>query len=213
MKYELNGITYEVIITRKNNKNTYIRVKEDLNIYVTTSYFVTKRQIKSLLDKNKDTVNNMINRLNKKIEKNNYFYFLGNKYDVIIVSNLVEKIKISDDKIFVESNEYLNKWLKKEMGKIFKERIDYNYNLFIENIPYPKLRIRKMTTRWGVCNRKNNIVTLNSELIKYDINVIDYVIIHELSHFVHFNHSKNFWLLVFKYCENYKKIRQILKEG
>ena len=46
-----------------------------------------------------------------------------------------------------------------------------------------------MKTRWGVCNIKDNSVTLNSKLIEYDIQALDYVIIHELSHFIHFNHS------------------------
>ena len=69
-----------------------------------------------------------------------------------------------------------------------------------------------MTTRWGVCNRKNNTVTLNSELMKYSLDKLDYVIIHELSHFVHFNHSSDFWLLVSKYCINYKKVRKELRD-
>ena len=68
-----------------------------------------------------------------------------------------------------------------------------------------------MTSRWGVCNIKNHNVTLNSELSKYDISALDYVIVHELSHFIHHNHSKDFWLLVSKYCPNYKDIRKMLR--
>lgn len=68
-----------------------------------------------------------------------------------------------------------------------------------------------MTSRWGVCNIKNHNVTLNSELSKYDINALDYVIVHELSHFIHHNHSKDFWLLVGKYYPNYKNIRKMLR--
>ena len=51
MKYQLENQEYDVIIERKNNKNTYIRVKEDLRIYVTTNYFVTKNQIKKATSK------------------------------------------------------------------------------------------------------------------------------------------------------------------
>ena len=69
-----------------------------------------------------------------------------------------------------------------------------------------------MKTRWGVCNRKNLSITINSELIKLDIEKIDYVIIHELAHFIHFNHSINFWNIVAKYCSNYKAIRKSMKE-
>ena len=69
-----------------------------------------------------------------------------------------------------------------------------------------------MSTRWGVCNTKLKVVTLNTELIRYDITKLDYVIVHELSHLVYPNHSKDFWTLVSKYCSDYKKIRKELKD-
>ena len=58
------------------------------------------------------------------------------------------------------------------------------------------LTIRKMKTRWGVCNYKTKRVTLNFNLIKKDIKYLDYVIVHELSHLLYPNHSKNFWKYV-----------------
>ena len=71
MKYELDNKKIEVIIIKKNNKNTYIRVKNG-QIYVTTNYFVTKLYIKRLLDKNKDSLRRMINNV---LEKNEYKIF------------------------------------------------------------------------------------------------------------------------------------------
>lgn len=207
MTYVVNDIEYEVVIEKKNNKNTYIRIRNN-KIYITTNYFVNKSYIKSLLDKNYDVIKKMIEKNNQRLERSSKFYYLNKEYDIVFVNYC--NIEINDNKIFVKSEEYLNKWLKKNTEVIFKERLDYIYNLFEENIPYPKLKIRKMKTRWGVCN-KNNSITLNSELIKYGYEQIDYVIIHELSHFIHFDHSKNFWNLVSKYCNNYKEIRKSLK--
>lgn len=209
MQYKINDFLCNVYIEKKNNKNTYIRIKEDLNIYVTTNYFTTEKQIIKLLDNNYDYLFKMLNNMKQRNEKKELFYYLGKKYDIIYLDSNIE---LYDDRIYVKDEETLNKWYKKQIKKIFKERLDYNYSLFIENIPYPNLRIRKMKTRWGVCNKKTNTVTLNSELIKYDISKIDYVIIHELSHFLHFNHSRNFWNQVEKYCPNYKKIRNELKD-
>lgn len=213
MKYIIDGTEYNVIIERKNNKNTYIRIKSDLQIYVTTSYFTSKKQIERLLDNNQSKIKKMIDNCKVKNEKKSLFFYLGNKYDIIYVPNLDKKIELNNNKIYVINNDYLNKWLKKQISLIFKDRLDCIYSLFEEKIPYPKLRIRRMSTRWGVCNRKNNIVTLNSELIKYSFKEIDYVIVHELSHFIHFNHSKMFWNQVSKYCPDYKIIRKNLKEG
>ena len=209
MKYKVEDYICEVFIQKKNNRNTYIRVKEDLNIYVTTSIFTTNKQIVKLLDSNYDCLYKMLNKQVNKNQKNEFFYYLGKKYDIIIYGNSIE---IYDDKIYVKSIDYLNKWYKKEITNLYKERLEYNYNLFVENIPYPNLRIRKMKTRWGVCNKKTITVTLNSELMKYSIDKLDYVIIHELSHLLYFNHSSNFWKQVEKYCPNYKKIRKELKD-
>lgn len=210
MKYVIDNFECDVIIERKNNKNTYIRVKEDLNIYVSTNYFVTKNQIKQLLDKNYNFLANNLKRQQQIKQKKERFYFLGNIYDIIIYDN--KDIEIYEDRIYVKSKEYLDKWLKKETKKLFSERLNYIYNIYQEKIPFPNLRIRKMKTRWGVCNKKTNTVTLNSELMKYSIDKLDYVIIHELSHFLYFNHSSNFWKQVEKYCPNYKKIRKDLKD-
>ena len=87
-----------------------------------------------------------------------------------------------------------------------------NYNLFEEDIPYPKVMIGKMKRKWGYCNKRQELIKLNSELIKYSIDEIDYVIIHELCHFLEFNHSKKFWNYVKKYKPNYKENTKVLKE-
>ena len=94
---------------------------------------------------------------------------------------------------------------------IYYNHLMYWHDEFEEKIPIPNLKIKKMKTRWGVCNTKNHNVTLNIELFRYDFECLDYVIIHELAHFIEPNHSKNFWKIVEKYCPNYKEIRKKLK--
>lgn len=211
MIYQIDNQDYEVEIIKKGNKNTYVRVSEDLIIKVTTNYFASKKDIKDLLDRNIDFLRSTIQKRSKELTKNERFYFLGKSYDIIELS-IIDNIDIVDDKIYTKDKEKLDKWLKKQMVIIFEERLKYNYGLFDENIPYPKLKMRNMKTRWGVCNRKNLTVTLNSNLIKESLDKIDYVIIHELSHLVYFDHSSNFWAIVGKYCPNHKRIRKELRE-
>ena len=105
----------------------------------------------------------------------------------------------------------LDKWKKEEIIRVFDDRFVIVFNQFKENIKSPILKIRDMRTRWGVYNRKNHTITLNAKLIEFDTQKIDYVIIHELSHIIHFNHSQSFWNLVSKYCKDYKKIRKEMK--
>ena len=209
MKHIIDNKEYEVIIVRKKNKNTYIRITEDLKIYITTGKFTTTLELKHLMKNNEEAIKKMIINQMKKNKKNDHFNYLGESYDVFIDN--VEEIKFLDDAIFVKDEKQLEKWLKKQIQELYQKQLDYYYNIFEEKIPYPKLKIRNMKTRWGVCNIKDNSVTLNSRLIEYDIEKLNYVIIHELSHFIHFNHSKSFWNLVSKYEPEYKRIRKEMK--
>ena len=209
MTFEYNNNLYNVNIVRKNNKNTYIRVKNN-EIYVTTSYFSTDKSIYKLINENRDAVIKMINKSNKK--EDNSFKIFGKRY-TIVYGESCKEVEISDNIICAYDNKMLNKYMSKYINNIYGEHLDYWYNKFEEKIPIPNLKIRKMTSRWGVCNLKNKNVTLNLELFKYDIKCLDYVIVHELSHFIFPNHSKDFWNLVGKYYPNYKEIRKILKDN
>lgn len=213
MKYVVDGKELEVVIIKKRNKNTYVRVKEDMKIYVTTNYLTTKGYIKKLLDENYNYLCKMIDKMCKRNEKSDLFFYLGNSYDIIFVNDL-KKIDVDSDNfvIYAKDLKQLNRWYNKVIKDTFVERFNYIYNEFDEVKTIPDLKIRKMKSRWGVYNRVKHSVTLNSELIKYNIRCLDYVIVHELSHVIHFNHSKSFWNLVSKYCSNYKEIRKELKE-
>lgn len=208
MEFIYNNNSYIVEIIKKNNKNIYIRVKNG-KITVTCNYFTTKKQIEKLINDNYDSITKMIEKDKKRLEKEEKFYFFGNIYDVIYG---FKELDIKDNKIYVSTPKELEKFLNKKIKEIFSSRLSYLYNKFEEQIPFPNLKIRKMTTRWGVCNIKNKNVTLNYNLYKYDVDCLDYVIVHELSHFIHPNHSSNFWNLVSKYCNNYKELRKKLKD-
>lgn len=210
MKITIKDQTFNVFITRKNNKNMYLRVKKD-GIYITCNYFVTKSMIKSFIEKNEDDIIRMNDTVQRKAKKNEEFYYLGNNYDVVVL-NTVSKIEFVGNQVFVKNKTYLNTFLKNECERIFNERVKICYNLFEEDIPYPKVMIGKMKRKWGYCNKRQELIKLNSELIKYSIDEIDYVIIHELCHFLEFNHSKNFWNYVKKYKSNYKENTKVLKE-
>lgn len=211
MQLTYNDKDYDIVIEKKlNQKNTYIRVKKDLKITVTTNYFTTNHFIEKLVEENFDRICRMIDAQEKKKINNNGFFYLGKKY-VVIYSDK-KGISFDEDKVYIENNFDVDKWYKSEAKKIFLERLDYNYSKFTKNIPYPKLRIRKMTTRWGVCNIKTHVITLNLELMKRDIGYLDYVIIHEMSHLIHGDHSRNFWKLVEDNMPDYKKYREEMKE-
>lgn len=211
MKYVLDGKEYNIVIEKKiGNRNTYIRVKSDLTILVTTNKFTSIKDIERLLEESQDKLDKMIKAQEVKKENNEGFNYLGKKYDIIYVNQ--GEVSLGDTKAFVNKGLDLDLWYKKQAKKIFLEHLDTIYNSFSRKIPYPELKIRKMTSRWGVCNTKLKTVTLNLELIKRDTKYLDYVIVHELSHLIHPNHSSNFWALVEENMPQYKRYRKEMKD-
>ena len=211
MQLTYNGKDYDIIIEKKKGqKNTYIRVNKDLKVKVTTNYFTNQFFIKKLVSDNYDKICKMIDFQEVKFNNNNGFFYLGKKY--IVIKQDGNDISFSNDKVFIGNDFDIDKWYKKQAKKLFLERLDYNYQHYTRKIPYPKLRIRKMTSRWGVCNIETHIITLNLELIKRDITYLDYVIIHEMSHLIYGDHSRLFWKLVEENMPNYKKYKEEMKE-
>ena len=194
MKFDYDGETYEVEIIRKNNKNIYIRVKDN-KIIVTCNYLTTKSTINKLIHDNIKSISKMIDKSNLRKEKEDNFYLFGTKYDVIYGFN---ELEINGNKIYVKDKKMLEKYLDNKIKEVFSEHLKYYYDNYLEDIPKPNLR--------------NKNVTLNYYLYKYDIECLDYVIVHELSHFIYPDHSKLFWNQVSKYCKNYKELRKKLKE-
>ncbi|MEI7683078.1 MAG: SprT family zinc-dependent metalloprotease [Candidatus Saccharibacteria bacterium] len=78
------------------------------------------------------------------------------------------------------------------------------------SLPFNSVSIRHLKTRWGSCSSKHDL-TLNYYLMQLPWELIDYVLIHELVHTQHLNHSKNFWHSVEKILPDYKRRRTVLK--
>ena len=212
MEVEINNQKFNVLINRKmGNKNMYLRVKDEDTLYITCNTLITEKMIIAFIQNNVKSIEKMLHRVKKKEERANDFYYLGKKYDVVYLNTT--SIMFSEERVYVNANFDLEKWYKKEATRVFQEELDKVYQNFKYRIPYPSLTIRKMKTRWGVCNVKTHRVTLNLELIKRRYEEIDYVIVHELSHLLHANHSKSFWQCVEDNFPNYKKVRKELKNN
>jgi len=210
MQIELGDYLIDVEIEYKSNKNLYIRVNDDLKMHVTCNRLFTKNQILDVINKNQKKLLKMYESKLKEVDNNNFYYYLGDKYTIIYDESIKQPI-IDGDLIFVKNEKMLDKFTKDKIISVFQERLD-KCALTFDSLPKYTLRVRKMSTRWGVNNRGNNTITLNTELIKKDVTLIDYVCIHELCHFLQANHSPKFWAEVEKRYPYYKQARKMLRE-
>ena len=103
---------------------------------------------------------------------------------------------------------HISKGLAKYYKPFFKQRLDY-WNALLP-VQYKTLRLKYNSSNWGSCSSKQNI-NLSTRLLLCPLPIIDYVMVHELSHLVHKNHGKQFWNCVATILPDYKESEQWLK--
>ena len=204
-KIIIDNEEFEIIVHRKRIKNLYLRVKEENKIEVSANFYATNKEILKIINDNKAFIIKANNKLKANKLKPNKIMYLGDEL------SLIEKDKtfIDNNYIYAKSEEDAINYIYSLCYDVFKVRLERIMNMF-DNLPKFTLKVRKMKTRWGVCNKSSMTVTLNTELITKDVNLIDYVIVHELCHFKHMDHSSAFWNEVAKYYPYYKQARKEL---
>ncbi|MCT7447280.1 M48 family metallopeptidase [Aliarcobacter skirrowii] len=191
-KIELNNFLVDVELQNKKNiKHCYLRVLSDNLIQIKANRYFTILDAKDLIYRKKDwLIENIQKQNSKKLNENEFLYF-GEK-------KLLSDFLIKD----------LDKFYKEEIQKIIPSLVEKYSNLMQL---YPtKISYRKNRRTWGSCNFKNEL-NFNILLAKYPIFIIEYIVIHELAHIQHKNHSKDFYFLVEKFSPNYKKIEKFFK--
>ncbi len=209
MEVILGGKQINVIVNHKKIKNIYFRFDDLGNLCVNANKWITNKEILKLIEKNYNSLEKMLNKVEKKRERANEFRYLGNSYE-LIYDDMANEVEFNDGKIIAKNEEMINKFLKLKIKEIFVDEVNKMKNIIAT--PEFTLKFRKMKTRWGVCNYKLCTITLNTELIRYSRDEIRYVIVHEMCHFYHHDHSKNFWNMVEYYYPNYKNARKELRD-
>ncbi|RXJ96022.1 hypothetical protein CRU94_05265 [Arcobacter sp. AHV-9/2010] len=191
-KIELNNLLVDVELQNKKNiKHCYLRVLSDNLIQIRANRYFTILDAKDLIYRKKDWLIENIQKQNSKKLKENEFLHFGEK-------KLISDFQIKD----------LDRFYRLEIQKIIPSLVEKYSNLMQL---YPtKISYRKNRRTWGSCNFKNEL-NFNILLAKYPIFIIEYIVIHELAHIQHKNHSKDFYFLVEKFSPNYKKIEKFFK--
>lgn len=130
--------------------------------------------------------------------------FVGSRIQITITPGLTEQEKSN------EAKRLLEQWYIGQAKKLLPEQVDYYAKQL--NLSYSVLRIKDQKTKWGSCSSKKAI-NLNWRIIMAPNQVIAYVILHELVHLKHMNHSRDFWMTLESYFPDCKKWRKWLKDN
>lgn len=210
MNISLGNNEVEVKVIYKNNRNMYFRFDENAVLIVTCPKNTRDDEIIKLISKNEDSLLKMYLSAVERAKYNTEFWYLGEKYNVVYEEGK-EIPEFEDRFVYVSDDAALEAFIDGEIERVFNEEVNICKKCF-NDLPNFELKTRYMKTRWGVCNRGKNIITLNTELIKHTIDEIDYVIIHEMAHFYEGNHGRRFWAIVTEACPNWKTLRGMLKK-
>lgn len=209
-------------IIRQNRKTINISVTNNGKLLIKAPKNVSDSEIFTLITKNQKKIQKIqkhhldILENKFKLKENQKIYFLGNEYLVKLNENyqlptfIEDKVYISSKTSETELKEIFIKFFKKEAEKNFKKRLLIYSKLM--NLEYEKFRLSNAKTRWGTCNSKKTIA-INWRLIMAPQSVIDSVIVHELAHLKHPNHSKEFWKTVLFFFPDYQNAKNWLKNN
>jgi hypothetical protein len=122
-------------------------------------------------------------------------------------------LSLKDKNNLQKKQQIFNAWIRKRAAIIFEQSLDKIFSR-VESygVKKPSVMIRQMKTRWGSCVKSKNTILLNSQLIKAPKYCIEYVILHELIHFIHRNHDGEFFRLLTALMPDWKERKQILDQ-
>ena len=196
-------------ITKKTLKNSYIQIDKNSQIIIKTPK-VSDVYVQELLKSKENWIREKIaisSSLVKPILQDEVLLF-----GEIVSIDKIEVLQKSLNSVLVDEKQKILKtydmYYKTYASEYLLNRLEYFANMM--NLSYKELRIKKLKSRWGSCDSLRRI-TLNQELLKIKKELIDYVVVHELAHLVHMNHSKNFHALVRSYLPTADLLRKELK--
>jgi predicted metal-dependent hydrolase len=212
---------------RPRQKHMHLRVRADGTLRVTCHKRVAKREIFAFLAESEPFIEKGLADLRAKREKfppkkfvsDEPYLFLGERRPLQIVWSWNERIlvKAFADRLEmvaplsstpIERQTALHKFLRRQAREILKHRLEL-YSRQMGLTP-ASLTVRGQRTRWGSCSSQGNI-NLNWKLMCAPPDVIDYVVIHELAHLEHMNHSPKFWDLVGAHFPEHKWAKKWLR--
>ena len=223
-------IPYE--LERKNVKNLNLHVRRDGSVYVSANKLVPAEQVDAFLESKVSFILNAQKRFQEQAQykpqpkqyvSGETFYIQGRGLRLQIAQAAKDRIysdgvhlylEIKEPMDFDKKKRMVSKFLDQQCKQIFGEIVDQVYPVFQKyGVAMPSLRIRDMETRWGSCLAKKGVITLNKRLLEAPRHCIEYVVTHEFCHFIHPNHSKQYYAFLTMLMPDWRERKKVLDEN
>lgn len=221
----------EYLLERKQVKNINLRIHKDCKIYVSANPKVPVDAVDDfVLDKEKyicEAQKNFRELETYSAQPKQYisgetFYLLGrgirlcvekSTKNSIMSDGIYLRLFIQNPTDFLKKQRMVTRYMDEQCKNVFGEIISEIYPIFQKyGVVSPTLRVRNMETQWGSCAPCRGIITLNKRLIEAPRNCIEYVVMHEFCHFIHPNHSKQFYSFLTMQMPDWKERKKVLDQ-
>lgn len=218
-------------LLRKKVKHININTKPDLTVMVSANDKVPINYIKTIVKKKAPWILKNLSyfqkvhsetKRSKEYVSGESFKYLGKQIRLKIEESSKEYARyqngylylyVKNKTVFAKKKHLFDTWLRQRSKLIFQQSLNTMLpKLGHYKIQKPSIKIRLMKARWGSYIKNNHTILLNFELIKAPKFCIDYVILHELIHFIYRNHDSKFFNLITAIMPDWKERKKILDE-
>ena len=204
--FQGESIIYLLIRSKRRKRSISMKIHSDGRLQLNVPFNSPKKIIESfILEKYRWIRNNQQARLSQEkhpepsYKDGDKHFYLGIEYPLHLIIAPQSNVGIRNNSILVHYRKnatiksLLKNWYKQQALDYFKVKTTLLANTY-QFPPIKNIKVRYMKARWGSCS-SDSVITYNIHLLKADPEYIDYVILHELCHLIHPNHSKNFYRL------------------
>ncbi len=214
-------------VRRSAGRRVRIVVSPDLAVNVFRPRFVSLRRLEEMVRAKAPWIARSLDKMAefhplpapKQFISGETFLLLGRQYRLRVVEGPRAPAKLDETFLVVSIRDRtstplvkraIDKWYEAEARKVFGEHVDKWLAVAASRAAAsPVVTIRRMRTRWGSCSAKGRI-SLNLNLVQAPVQCVEYVIVHELCHLKHHNHSKAFYSLLARCLPDWRKRKELL---
>ena len=207
-------------IIRSKRKTLSLTINENAELIIRAPKRLSIEKIQDFINEKENWINRkkrlIENQIKDVTSNHNKLLYLGNLFPINVEQNASKELFFTGEEFIANSIEpdslslSIKKWYKNKFKEIALPRVAYFANK--HNLMVNQVRIKNQKTMWGSCSSKNNI-NLNYLLLMAPMGVIDYVIVHELVHTIHRNHSTDFWDSVELIMPEFQEHKRWLKKN
>ena len=198
----------EVIVTSKKMKSMILKYKEG-KFHLSKPTFVSESKAKEWLESLSLSQYQHLMKQNKVKFTNEFIYIFGKKYSIHLHDVNENRVVFRNQQIYVYKKDYLKRYLRQMLKDYCEKRIK-EFHLVDFDV---EVEVQEMSSKWGCCFYKQKKIKFASKLIHEPKEIIDGIILHELVHFYHPNHQKEFYEMLKKYNPHYRLHNAFLKSG